>query len=74
MFERYAELANEIILVAVEDLKEALEFYVKYPTEENKNLVEYEKAFFYSDWYSILTKVDADDIVNPILRKYGMEE
>ena len=74
MIERYYELANEIILVAVEDLRGALERYSMYPTEENANLVEHEKAFFYTEWYDRLTRVDADDIVKPILRQYGMEE
>lgn len=74
MIERYYELANEIILVAVEDLRNALQRYSMYPTEENRNLVEHEKAFFYSEWYDRLTRVDADDIVKPIMRQYGMEE
>lgn len=74
MIERYYELANEIILLAVEDLRGALERYSMYPTEENRNLVEHEKAFFYSEWYDCLTRVDADDIVKPIMRQYGMEE
>ena len=74
MIERYYELANEIILLAVEDLRNALQRYYMYPTEENRNLVEHEKAFFYSEWYDRLTRVNGDDIVKPILRQYGMEE
>lgn len=74
MIERYYELANEIILLAVEDLRGALERYSMYPTEENRNLVEHEKAFFYTEWYDRLTRVNGDDIVKPIMRQYGMEE
>lgn len=60
----YENLANAIIIHAVEDYREALE------TENIGEIIALEK-FFLSHWYSILTNVPGELIIEKIREECG---
>lgn len=61
----YQELANSIILVAVEDYKVALELLKAEPNEPTyKRQVKKLEKFFLSEYYSILTSIDGQTLIN----------
>ena len=69
----WEELANAIVLRAVNDYRLALRALMKAP--ENKRAMamamEVEK-FFHSDWYTLLTDVDEEYLIEK-LRKEALE-
>ena len=62
----YENLANAIILQAVDDYREALE-------DNDIWLIEALENFFMGDLYAILTKVPGKLIIERIRREYGYE-
>lgn len=67
MTDPYQDLANAIILMAVEDYRNALKKLKKRPchepSTEMKNEVE---RFFRSDWYRELTSVDGEILIKKL--------
>lgn len=61
--EPYINLANAIVSVAADDYRTALE-------EDNSDLRNSLEHFFYSNWYSVLTKVEPDVILTGIQREF----
>ncbi len=55
----YQELANAIVLRAVEDYR---------LTDDEQELEEIER-FFRSDWFSVLTKLDPDLLIQRLLKE-----
>ena len=57
--EAYENLANAIVLSAVEDYKAALIHLKKHPdSKAAQDEVRRHEKFFYSDWYAMLTDLD----------------
>ena len=65
--EAYENLANAIIVSAVEDYKSALVKLKRHPDnkralDEIRNL----EKFFYSEWYELLTDLDASYLLRKV--------
>ena len=74
--EAYENLANAIILCAVEDYKQMLTYQKNHrdsrATEQGIHRLE---QFFYSDWFMMLTKLDPSYIIRRIKGTiYGKSE
>lgn len=67
VFEPYINLANAIVSVAADDYRTALE-------ENNAELQRSLERFFYSNWYSVLTKVEPDAILDRIKREFTAKQ
>ena len=63
----YERLANEIIILAANDYRRALEGLRKHPySRAAKKTIKELEDFFHSDWYSNLTEVDGELIIKRI--------
>lgn len=63
----YENLANAIILTAVEDYRRALKRYVKNPTNKDTEAdVNELERFLKSGWYSVFTSVDGEFLIRKI--------
>ena len=63
----YEELANAIIEQAVKDFKKVLKCHFIHPNRKNySNEVLKLKQFFRSNWFSILTDLDGEYIINGV--------
>lgn len=60
--EPYINLANAIVSVAADDYRTALE-------GNNEKLKKSLEQFFYSNWYSVLTKIEPDIILEKIKKE-----
>ena len=74
--EAWEDLANAIILTAVEDYKHELIHYLRNPESESaKRSVEREERFFFSDWFDTLSQLDGPTLLRKIkesiYEKYG---
>lgn len=66
----YTELANAIVIQAVKDYRNALKTLKRYPRyEPAKAVVAEVEEFFRSDWYRMLTSVDAEMLMRKIRRE-----
>ena len=66
----YTELANAIVIQAAKDYRKALKTLKRYPRyEPAKAVVAEVEEFFRSDWYRILTSVDAEMLMRKIRRE-----
>ena len=66
----YTDLANAIIIQAVKDYRNALKTLKRYPRyEPAKKVVAEVEEFFRSDWYRMLTSVDAEMLMRKIRRE-----
>ena len=66
----YTELANAIVIQAAKDYRKALKTLKRYPRYEPAKAVEAEvEDFFRSDWYRMLTSVDAEMLMRKIRRE-----
>jgi hypothetical protein len=65
--EAYENLANAIILCAVEDYKQMLTYQKNHRNSQvtEQGIYRLEK-FFYSDWFMMLTKLDPSYIIRRI--------
>lgn len=63
-FDPYINLVNAIVSVAADDYRTALE-------EDNAGLKKSLERFFYSSWYSVLTKIEPDVILGRIQREFA---
>lgn len=63
----YINLANAIVSIAADDFRTALE-------ENNIDLQKSLEQFFYSSWYSILTKIEPDVILERIKEEFEAEQ
>lgn len=69
----YENLANAIILTAVEDYRRVLKRYVKNPkSKEVMADVKELERFFKSSWYSALTSVDGEFLIRKIRAEYDV--
>ena len=63
----YEELANAIIEQAVKDFRKALKCHFIHPNRKDyANEVLKLKQFFRSNWYSILTDLEGEYIINGV--------
>ena len=66
----YKELANAIVIQAAKDYRKALKTLKRYPRyEPAKAVVAEVEEFFRSDWYRMLTSVDAEMLMRKIRRE-----
>lgn len=66
----YTELANAIVIQAAKDYRKALKTLKRYPRyEPAKAVVAEVEKFFRSDWYRMLTSVDAEMLMRKIRRE-----
>lgn len=66
----YTELANAIVIQAAKDYRKALKTLKRYPRHEPAKAVVAEvEEFFRSDWYRMLTSVDAEMLMRKIRRE-----
>ena len=65
--ENWEDLANAIILSAVEDYTDVYKRLRRHPTSKaGKNEISKLERFFYSDWYAMLTDVDPRYLLNKL--------
>ena len=70
----WEDLANAIIIQAVEDYKQALGYLKRHPDcEEAKCDVERLERFFYRQWFELLTNLTPDQLLPRIWRLMGIE-
>jgi len=66
----YEKLANAIVLLAAKDYRRALKRLKKYPRDrEAKAAVADLERFFRSGWYSALTSVDGEYLIENIRKE-----
>lgn len=67
--DNYQDLANAVIVTAVNDLRAVLKAYKRLPRREERlqNTEIYE--FFHSDMYSLMTTVDPDYLINRVKKE-----
>lgn len=69
----YENLANTIILTAVEDYRKALSRFSKNPeSKDAKADVDELESFFRSRWYSVLTPVEGEFLVRKLRAEYDL--
>ena len=66
----WEDLANAIILQAVEDYRKARKVLKKYPDNKEANdMIRDTESFFRSDWYCMLTDIDGDKLKETLRRE-----
>ena len=69
----YENLANAIILTAVDDYRRALKKYSKNPDSKSaKAEVDSLERFFRSQWYSVLTSVEGEFLIRKLRAEYNL--
>lgn len=69
----YENLANAIVLSAVEDYRKALKKYSRNPdSKSTKAEVDSLERFFRSQWYSILTSVEGEFLIRKLRAEYNL--
>ena len=69
----YENLANAIVLSAVEDYRKALKKYSKNPGSKSvKADVDSLERFFRSQWYSVLTSVEGEFLIRKLRVEYKL--
>ncbi len=70
----WEDLANAIIIRAVDDYKHALGYLKRHPENEaaQRDADELER-FFYGQWFELLTNISPDQILPKIWRLMGIE-
>ena len=69
---RWEELANAIIIQAVQDWREAMESLRRHPdNEEAKDTVRETEEFFLSEFYALLTTYDGETLLNRLKEEYA---
>lgn len=68
------DLANAIIIQAVDDYKHALGYLKRHPdSEEAKRDVERLEKFFYGQWFELITNLTPDQFLPRIWKLMGIE-
>lgn len=65
----YAELANRIILFAVDDYRNKLRFLKRKDDREEIISNSEEEMFFCSEWFNVLTVLDGKDIAKKLKKE-----
>ena len=69
MDDPYINLANAIILQAVRDYRRALRQLKRNPQYTTaKHTIREVERFFHSKWFSFLTEINPDDLINRLVR------
>lgn len=69
----YENLANAIILTAVDDYRRALKKYSKNPDSKSvKAEVDSLEKFFRSQWYSVLTSVEGEFLIRKLRAEFNL--
>ena len=69
----YENLANAIVLSAVEDYRKAINKYSRNPDSKSaKAEVDSLERFFRSQWYSILTSVEGEFLIRKLRAEYNL--
>lgn len=69
----YENLANAIILTAVDDYRRALKKYSKNPDSKSaKAEVDSLERFFRSQWYSVLTSVEGEFMIRKLRAEFNL--
>ena len=72
-YKAYENLANAIVKQAARDYMTALKRLKKNPYDRKKRKEVRElEEFFHSDWYELLTDVDADYLIRKLREKAGV--
>ena len=63
----WEDLANAIILQAVEDYRKARKVLKKYPDNREANdMIRDTESFFRSDWFGVLTEIDGEYLLRKL--------
>ena len=69
----YENLANAIVLSAVEDYRKALKKYSRNPESKSAEAeADSLERFFRSSWYSVLTSVDGEFLIRKLRAEYNL--
>ena len=69
----YENLANAIILTAVDDYRRALKKYSQNPDSKSaKAEVDSLERFFRSQWYSVLTSVEGEFLIRKLRAEFNL--
>ncbi len=72
--EGYTDLANEIIIRALKDYERALRKLKRNPENKRaKEDIEKLESFFFSEWYRILTDLDASYLIRKVKERFEEE-
>ena len=69
----YHDLANAIVLQAVEDYRRALDG-ISYNYKPPEKIIEELEKFFHSEYYQILTTVDGDYLIDQLKKEHQEKE
>ena len=73
--EAYEDLANAIIKLAVDDYRSALLHLKRNPDSESAQAeVKRQERFFYSNWYEMLTNLDASYLLRKVKEMIDNDE
>ena len=73
--EGYTDLANEIIIRAVKDYERTLHRMIRNPENKRaKEDIEKLESFFYSEWYEVLTDLDASYLLRKVKERIEKQE
>lgn len=68
----YRELANSIVLTAVDDYRELLERRIERFKKDGVYVTRHElEKFFMSEWFTILTHLNGTSVMNRLRKEYG---
>ena len=67
----YERLAEQIIIRAAKDYRNALKRLYKYPENPTALATKEEIEMFYSQWFTVLTKVNPNVIIKGIQEEIG---
>ena len=70
----YQDLANAIVLTAVEDYRNALDGKSYNPCKSPKAVIEECEKFFRPSWYKVLTKVSGEYLIEQLKREHREKE
>ena len=63
----WEDLANAIVLQAVEDYRKARKVLKKYPDNREANdMIRDTESFFRSDWFGVLTEIDGEYLLRKL--------
>lgn len=71
----YENLANAVVVTAVEDYRKVLKKYSRNPDSRSaKEAVDFLERFFRSQWYSVLTSVEGEFLMRKIRAEYNLRQ
>ncbi len=73
--EAWEDFANAIVLLGIKDYEHALRRLIRHPESKSaQNEVKRHEAFFYSDWFGVLTDLEPSYLIRKMKERLEMDE